>query len=70
LCYLWGVDAIELLTPLELDELLHYRRGRTIRLARKGFIPYVQLPDGEIRFQRSVIEQWLREREVRTCAPA
>ena len=49
-----------LLKPREVDELLRYPRGRSARLARAGLIQHVRLPDGEIRFERSVVERMLR----------
>lgn len=55
---------MELLTPRESDMLLRYPRGRSARLARKGLIPHVVLPDGEIRFQPAVVEKFLRDRAV------
>ncbi len=51
-----------LIRPQELDRLLVYPRGRSARLARKGLIPCVVLPDGEIRVDPAVIEPWLQER--------
>ena len=49
-----------LLTPLEVDELLRYPRGRSVRLAKEGKIPFVMLPDGELRFDREYIEALLK----------
>ena len=40
----------KLFTPRELDRLLRYPPGRSLRLAKKGKLPSVELPDGEIRF--------------------
>lgn len=47
----------ELLTPSEVDAVLRYRSGRAKRLARMGKIPFVRLPDGEIRFKQQDIER-------------
>lgn len=44
-------------TPDEVDRILRYPHGRSARLARKGLLPSIQLPDGEIRFLQSQIEQ-------------
>ncbi len=44
-----------------MDARLRYPRGRSARLARKGLIPHVKLPDGEIRFDPEVIDEWLRQ---------
>jgi len=52
----------ELLTGREVDRLLRYPRGRSARLARRGDIPHVELPDGEIRFDPSVLRDWLNTR--------
>jgi len=38
------------LTPAEVDELLKLPRGKAKRLARRGKLPAVTLPDGTIRF--------------------
>ena len=64
--------ADELMTTYDLDELLRYPNGRSARLARKGQIPHVILPDGEIRFRPEAIRNWLNEREtgVSTAAAA
>jgi hypothetical protein len=42
----------ELLTPLEVDALFRYPRGRSANLARAGMLPVIMLPDGELRFNR------------------
>jgi hypothetical protein len=56
--------AEPLLTSWHIDRLLRYPHGRSVRLARRGLIPCVKLPDGEIRFDRDIIERWLRECSV------
>jgi len=48
-----------LLTAAEVDRALRYPRGRSIRLARRGVLPHVVLPDGEIRFEREAIADLL-----------
>lgn len=50
-----------LLTPEVMDKVLRYPGGRSARMARKGLIPHLILPDGEIRFDPDVIEKWLAE---------
>ena len=52
------MDA-RLLKPYELDTILRYPSGRSMRLAKAGKIPHIQLPDGEIRFALANIRQWL-----------
>ena len=54
--------ATPFLKPSELDSRLRYPSGRSLRLARKGLIPCLRLPDGEIRFDPEAIERWLRQR--------
>lgn len=55
-----------LLTTSELDRVLRYPRGRAKRMALRGAIPCIRLPDGEIRFDPDVIADWLRSRSA-TC---
>ncbi len=54
-----------LLKPGEIDILFRYPDGRTMRLIRQGKIPFVQLPDGEVRvlesYVKSLIESQLKE---------
>ena len=45
----------KLITPRELDRLLRYPTGRSLRLAKKGKLPFVELPDGDIRFVESQV---------------
>jgi len=45
-----------LLMPRELDRILRYPRGRSLRLAKLGKIPCVRLPDGEVRFRPADLE--------------
>lgn len=54
----------QLLKPGELDIRLRYPSGRSLRLARQGLIPSVTLPDGEVRFDPTVIESWLTGRSA------
>ncbi len=59
--------------PRELDRLLRYPNGRCTRLARAGKIPHIVLPDGEIRFDPNVIDEWLAacaEVETQAAHPA
>lgn len=46
--------------PREVDRLLRYPRGRSLKLAKAGKLPHVKLPDGEIRFDASEIDRHLR----------
>ena len=49
-----------LLKPREVDLMLRYPSGRSKRLAKVGKIPYIKLPDGEIRFDAAVIQRLLK----------
>jgi hypothetical protein len=53
-----------LLHPHEVDRLLRYPRGRAARLARAGRIPFIRLPDGEIRFDQIEIERLLASANI------
>ena len=46
----------DLLTERELDKRLRWPLGRAERLARRGKLPHVVLPDGTIRFEWETIE--------------
>lgn len=46
-----------LLKERQVDLMLGYPSGRTKRLALKGKIPYITLPDGSMRFDEQVIEE-------------
>jgi hypothetical protein len=58
--YAWGMTT-QFLKPSELDSRLRYPSGRSLRLARRGLIPHIKLPDGEIRFDPDAVDRWLRE---------
>lgn len=49
--------AMTLLIPRQVDQLLRYPRGRSMKLAKAGKLPHVTLPDGEVRFLEAEIEQ-------------
>ena len=53
---------MQLITPNEADKLLRYPQGRAKRFARRGLIPHIVLPDGEIRFDPAVLQDWLSAR--------
>jgi len=48
---------LKLLTPTDVDLMLAYPEGRTLKLARKHLIPHIRLPDGEIRLEQSAINR-------------
>jgi len=66
---LWSIMrtmSIALLKPGEVDIMLRYPTGRTLRLAKAGRIPHIVLPDGEIRIEEQQIKRiLLRGRENR-----
>lgn len=45
--------------PREVDRLLRYPRGRSLRLAKAGKLPFISLPDGEVRFDEAELEKLL-----------
>ncbi len=54
----------ELLKPREVDLVLRYPPGRSLRLAKKGLIPYIVLPDGEVRFREDDLRRFLDSRHT------
>lgn len=50
---------MSLLYPEEIDNRLNWPLGRATRLAKKGKLPHVVLPDGSIRFEWESIEPLL-----------
>lgn len=53
----------DLLTARELADLLRYKSVQTVlRYAHRGEIPFIQLPDGSLRFRESAVEAWLDRR--------
>lgn len=44
------------LYPEDIDHRLNWPLGRSERLARRGRLPHVRLPDGSIRFEWDSIE--------------
>jgi len=55
-----------LLKPGEVDVLFRYPTGRTLRLTRQGKIPFITLPDGEIRIKETYVQQVLRSQDRET----
>lgn len=49
-----------LLYPEDVDRRLSWPAGRSLRLARRGKLPHIILPDGEIRFEWESIEAMLQ----------
>lgn len=48
-----------LLTSREVDRLLRYSPGKAVRLAKRGKLPHIVLPDGSVRFREQDIQQLL-----------
>jgi len=46
-----------LLVGAEVDKLFRWPRGRAVRMARRGLLGSVTLPDGSLRFKRDVVER-------------
>jgi excisionase family DNA binding protein len=55
-------DAVRLLTPEEVADLLSLTRDTVIKKAREGKMPSLKLGKA-IRFRLATIEAWLREQE-------
>lgn len=51
---------VELLKPKECDRILRYPFGKTAKLVKAGKIPYVRLPDGNIRIRADDMEAMLK----------
>ena len=49
----------ELFTDRELDVLLRFTAGHSRRLAERGLIRAIRLPDGSLRFDARDIEEML-----------
>jgi hypothetical protein len=59
-----------LLTPQDVGLWLSIPTGRVVRLARRGDLPCVTLPDGELLFESAELARWLeglRKREGVRC---
>jgi predicted site-specific integrase-resolvase len=56
---------VNLLKPKEVDLMFRYPSGRTKRLAKAGKIPFIKLPDGEMRFDEQQIKQILNPKPKR-----
>ncbi len=51
-----------LLKPKQIDRILQWPFGKTLRLAKQGKIPHIILPDGQIRFDSKDIDRLLDQR--------
>jgi len=59
-----------LMTPQDLDALLRFPNGRSVRLARRGIFPHIRLPDGSIRFDVDQIAEFLGLAEPEVGGPS
>jgi hypothetical protein len=50
-----------LLDDVEAGEVLRMLPRRVVRLAKRGIIPHVALPDGELRFRTSELLEWANQ---------
>ena len=61
----------QLSTPEEIDSLLRWPLGKAERLARRGMLPHILLPDGKtIRFNRAEVEALVKRVPVTRDAGA
>lgn len=48
------------ISPDEVDRRLSLPAGRAVKLARRGVLPHVALPDGTVRFEWGAVESSLQ----------
>jgi hypothetical protein len=53
------------LYPDDIDTRLNWPAGTAKRLARRGRLPHIRLPDGSIRFEWSEIEPLIQRVPIR-----
>jgi len=58
------MDEQALLYGGEIDRKWSLRPGTSERLAKRGLLPHVELPDGRIRFRWRDVEACLQEHQV------
>jgi excisionase family DNA binding protein len=54
----------EMLTPGEVASWLHTRTNFVLRLVRRGEIPHVKLPNGDVLFDRAELTDWVKTYRV------
>jgi hypothetical protein len=54
----------KLMTGREVDLAFRWPRGRAVRLAKRGELPAVRLPGGDLRFDRADIEQLIQAAKI------
>jgi hypothetical protein len=64
---------LALTAPEDVDRALAWKPGRAERLARRGILPHIVLPDGEIRFDLREVQALLKhvkaDRKLRVVRP-
>jgi len=58
----------QLLMPGEVDRLLRFPRGRSVRLAKRNQLPHLLLPDDSYRFPADLLDQLTNPQPVATSA--
>ena len=53
-----------LLTTREMARFLRISTGTIDKYRRRGLIPYIKLPNGQVRFEQREIIKWIQERRV------
>lgn len=54
-------DAPILIDARDAGILLSMPSPRVMRLAKRGVLPCVKLPDGELRFSRADLAEWVEQ---------
>ncbi len=49
----------QLLTASDVAEILRVTSAYVNRLTKRGAMPHVRLPDGEVRFDAADVEAWI-----------
>ena len=56
--------SVQLLTAREVERMLRYSAGQATRLAKAGRLPYLILPDGQIRFDEAEIKAIITQNHI------
>jgi hypothetical protein len=60
-----------LLTPVEVGIWLSWPTARVVRAARRGEIPHILLPNGDVMFEKTDLSRWAATlRRALTASPA
>jgi excisionase family DNA binding protein len=55
------MDTNEFVTERDVAEWLHLPVSRVVRMARRGDIPSVKLPGGDLVFSRFALREWINQ---------